>query len=108
MSSPTVRSKKLMEKEHYTVAIVEKWNPHAKIRQDLFGFLDLLCVKDSDDRRGVVGVQTTSASNMASRRKKIREHINYLAVEGAGIRIELHGWEKKGRFWECKREVLNP
>lgn len=97
-----------MEKEGYTVAIVEKWNPFAKIRQDLFGFLDLLCVKDSEDRRGVVGVQTTSAGNMAARRKKIIEHINYLAVEGAGIRIELHGWHKRGGRWECKREILNP
>lgn len=96
-----------MEGEGYTVAIVEKWNSFAKIRQDLFGFLDLLCVKDTEDRRGVVGVQTTSASNMAARRKKIMEHVHYLAVEGAGIRIELHGWEKKGRFWQCKREVIN-
>jgi hypothetical protein len=104
MSSPTQRSKKLMESEGYTVAIVEHWNSFAKIRQDLFGFLDLLCVSDG---KGVVGVQTTTASHMSERRKKIREHINYLAVEGAGIRVELHGWHKVGRYWECKREVLS-
>jgi hypothetical protein len=101
MSSPTQRSKKLMEGEGYTVAIVEHWNSFAKIRQDLFGFIDLLCVKDK-----VVGVQTTSVSNMAARRKKIKEHVNYLAVEGAGIAIELHGWHKVGNRWQVKRELL--
>jgi hypothetical protein len=99
--SPTQRSKKLMEGEGYTVAIVEHWNSFARIRQDLFGFLDLLCVGGK-----VVGVQTTTAGNMAARRKKIREHMNYLAVEGAGIKVELHGWHKVGGRWECKREVL--
>lgn len=103
MSSPTQRSKALMEREGYTVAIVERWNAFAKIRQDLFGFLDLLCVADG---KGVVGVQTTSASNMAARRAKIREHVHYAAVEGAGIRVELHGWKKVRNRWECKREVL--
>lgn len=103
MSSPTQRSKKLMEQEGYTVAIVERWNSFAEIRQDLFGFLDLLCVADG---KGVVGVQTTSASNMSARRNKILEHTNFLAVEGAGIKIELHGWQKKGHRWECKREVI--
>lgn len=92
-----------MESEGYTVAIVERWNSFAKIRQDLFGFLDLLCVADG---KGVVGVQTTSATNMSARRKKIREHVNYLAVEGAGIKIELHGWYQEGRFWQVKREVI--
>lgn len=99
--SPTQRSKKLMESEGYTVAIVEHWNSFARIRQDLFGFLDLLCVKDK-----VLGVQTTSASNMSARRKKILEHQNYLAVEGAGIAIELHGWHKVGNRWQCKRERM--
>lgn len=102
MSSPTQRSKRLMEKEGFTVAIVERWNAFARVRQDLFGFLDLLCV----DGKQVVGVQTTSADNMSKRRKKIREHVNYLAVEGSGIRVELHGWRKVGRRWECKREVM--
>jgi hypothetical protein len=99
--SPTARSKKLMESEGYTVDIVEHWNAFARKRYDLFGFLDLLCVRDK-----VVGVQTTSASNMSARRKKIREHINYLAVEGAGIKIELHGWHKVGNRWQCNREIL--
>ena len=92
-----------MESEGYLVVIVEKWNPHAKVRQDLFGFLDLLCVAAG---KGVVGVQTTSASNMAARRSKILEHVHYAAVEGAGIRVELHGWKKVRNRWECKREVL--
>jgi hypothetical protein len=99
--SPAQRSKRLMESEGYTVDVVEHWNAFAHKRFDLFGFLDLLCVKDK-----VVGVQTTTASNMSARRKKIREHVNYLAVEGAGIRVELHGWHKVNNRWQVKREVI--
>jgi len=91
-----------MESEGYLVGIVEKWNPHARVRQDLWGFLDLMCAG-----KDVVGVQTTTADNMAARRNKIRAHVNYAAVEGAGIRIELHGWRKAGRRWEVKREVIS-
>jgi len=94
--SPTQRSKKHMEDRGYTVAIVERWNPYARIRQDLFGFVDLLCIGNGE----TVAVQATSGSNVASRVKKICEHENVGAVRKAGWRIVVQGWRKdsKGRY----------
>ena len=82
------------------VAIVEHWNPHARIRQDLFGFVDVLAVGP----RGVLAVQTTSATNVASRMRKIAEHANVGPVRDAGIAIRVHGWRKRGGRWELHRD----
>lgn len=96
--SPTARSKALLEKEGYKVAIVERWNPHANIRQDLFGFIDLLAIRENE----TLAIQTTSYSNVSSRITKIAEHDNVEAVRKAGWRIVVHGWQKKGARWECR------
>jgi len=97
--SPTQRSKAYLESAGYLVAITERWNPHARVRQDLFGFIDMLAVKEGE----ILGVQTTSRSNMSARAKKIAEHENVAAVRKAGMRLEVHGWAKdtKGR-WAVK------
>lgn len=97
MSSPTQRSKKLLEDEGYTVEIVERYNSFVKRRFDLFGFIDLLAIKPGE----TVGVQTTSYSNLSARVRKIADHENVDAVREAGWKILVHGWRKnpKGR-WE--------
>lgn len=100
--SPTQRSLKLMRAEGYTCQVVEHWVPSAKVRRDLFGFIDILCLHPE---RRVVVVQTTTASNMASRRRKILAHENLEIVQAQGWRVELHGWQKKAR-WECRREII--
>ena len=98
MSSPTQRSKALLESQGYRVEIVERYNSFVKRRFDLFGFIDLLAIKPGE----TVGVQTTSYSNMSARIRKIAEHENVGAVREAGWQILVHGWRKnsKGR-WEC-------
>lgn len=98
MSSPTQRSKALLESQGYKVWIVEHWNSFARIRVDMWGFLDLVAIKPGE----TVGVQTTSYSNMSARIRKIAEHENVGAVREAGWGILVHGWRKnsKGR-WEC-------
>ena len=98
MSSPTQRSKALLESHGYKVWIVEHWNSFARIRVDMWGFLDLVAIKPGE----TVGVQTTSYSNLSARIRKIAEHENVGAVREAGWQILVHGWRKnsKGR-WEC-------
>lgn len=97
MSSPTQRSKALLEKDGYLVAIVEKWNPHARVRQDLFGLVDLVAIKPGE----TVGVQTTSYSNLSARVRKIADHENVDAVREAGWKILVHGWRKNAKNrWE--------
>ena len=103
-TSPTQLSLKLMKERGYKCEMTEKWNPFAKIRQDLYGFIDVLCLGDGE----VVGVQTTSYSNMSARVKKIREHENFAMVCRAGIRILVQGWHKKGARWEVREVEVEP
>lgn len=90
MSSPTTRSKTMLEKDGWTVAIVEKWNPHVRIRQDLFGFADLLAMKPGEIPRLI---QVTS-SGWASRIAKIKDEPKAAIALAAGFQIEVHGWRK--------------
>ncbi len=93
--SPTQRSLAYLREQGYMVAIVERWNPHARIRQDLWGWCDLLAIRKGE----VLAVQVT-ASAVSERIKKIQESETVAAVRDAGIRIEVHGWRKssKGRY----------
>ncbi len=98
MSSPTVRSLALLREQGYTAEVVERWIPGANIRKDLFGFIDILALRGYE----ILGVQTTSASNMSARAKKIAEHENTPIVRKAEIRLEVHGWKKVGNRWQVK------
>lgn len=93
--SPTQRSLAYLREQGYLVAIVERWNPHARIRQDLWGWCDLLAIRKDE----VLAVQVT-ASAVSERIRKIQESETVAAVRDAGIRIEVHGWRKnsKGRY----------
>jgi hypothetical protein len=101
MSSPTVRSRKHLEAQGYSVATVEHYNAFTRRRHDLYGFIDLIAGKDGE----TLAVQTTSASNVSARVRKIAGHPNLDAVRVAhGWRIVVHGWRKSGRLWVL-REV---
>lgn len=82
------------------VEVVEKWNPHARIRQDLFGFIDVIAVGPN----GTLAVQTTSASHVAERMRKIADHAHVAAVREAGWQIRVHGWAKKSGRWTLVRD----
>ncbi len=98
MSSPTQRSLKLMRDNGYYAEVVERYSSFTRKRNDFAGFIDILCLGDGE----VVGVQTTSYSNMSARIKKIREHENLNVVLTSGIRILVHGWHKVGNRWQVK------
>ena len=98
-TSPTQLSLKLLRDQGYTVAIVEHWNAFARIRQDLFGFIDILALKGKE----VLAVQTTTASNMSARVIKISNNEYVGAVRDAGWTIHVHGWHQDDkRKWHCK------
>jgi hypothetical protein len=98
--SPTQRSLAHLRDQGYLVAIVEHWNPHARIRQDLFGWIDLLALRDTE----TLAVQTT-ASAVADRVKKITDSASLSAVRKAGWRILVHGWRKNAAGRYVLREV---
>jgi hypothetical protein len=87
-----------MRDQGYYSEVVERYNSFTKRRNDFAGFLDILCLGDGE----VVGVQTTSYSNMSARVKKIREHENFPVVLKSNIRVLVHGWLKKNNRWQVK------
>lgn len=93
--SPTQRSLAYLRDEGYLVSVVERWNPHARIRQDLWGWCDLLAIRKGE----VLAVQVT-ASAVSARIKKIQESDTIAVVRDAGIRVVVHGWRKnsKGKY----------
>jgi hypothetical protein len=93
--TPTQRSLAYLREKGYFVSIVEHWNPWARIRQDLWGWCDLLAIKKDE----VLAVQVT-ASAVSTRIKKIEESETVAKVREAGIRIEVHGHRKnsKGKY----------
>lgn len=88
-STPTQKTLYRLKMENYTIAIVERWNPHARIRQDLFGFIDILALRNQT----TLAIQTCSRSDIASHRTKILEHPNLPPVLGAGWVMQIWGWK---------------
>lgn len=102
--SPTQRSLKHLRDNGYTAAIVERWNAYAKVRQDLFGFIDILAVKDEDM---TLAIQTTTMDHMQERVQKV------LAEPRAKVwcssifrKIIVHGWAKRGPRGKRKEWTL--
>ena len=96
--SPTQRSLKYLRDQGYTVEVVEKTIPQTFIKKDLFGFADLLAIRENE----VLLVQVTSGSNVSARVKKITDNEHLPAVRKSGMRIEIHGWRRLKSGWEPK------
>ena len=94
MSSPAQRSLAYLKKNGFIAAVVEKWNPYARVRQDLFGFIDIVAFDYFNGK--IFGVQTTSTGNMNARIKKIISIPEAKYWLQAGATIFVHGWSKKG------------
>lgn len=98
--SPTSRSlATLRERGCELVQVVEHWNPHARVRQDLFGIIDILAIHEGE----TVAVQATSRGNVSSRIKKMEDSGAIAALRAANWRLLIHGWAKdsSGR-WQLK------
>jgi hypothetical protein len=97
-TSTTQRSLKYMRDNGFYAEVVERYNSFTKRKNDFAGFIDILCLGQG----AVIGVQTTSWGHTSDRLKKILEHENLNIVREAGIKIEVHGWQKKGARWQVK------
>lgn len=64
----------------------------AKVRQDLFGWIDVVAVDPKTP--GILGVQTTTTSNQAARLAKARSNGALIAWLLSGGRLMVHGWRK--------------
>lgn len=110
------RSKKYLEDKGWHVAITEKWNQWAHIRQDLYGFADLVCVRhDSNgvwavnacEDNGAVQAHCDKYINGYEDSKKGRQPPNpHLAVWlSANNRFSIFGWGKRSSDGRGSRKV---
>ena len=105
--SPTQRSlAHLRDLGYELVQVVEKWVPQARKRIDLYGIIDICAIHP--DIPGVLGVQSTSATNFSHRIRKSQESTALPLWIANGNRFEVHGWGKyrqhgtKRKAWQVK------
>jgi len=87
-----------LRKDGWLCQKTEHWNPFARVRNDLWGFADALCLRGKE----ILAVQATTTGNINKRVEKIKASENYQIVKDAGIRIEVWGWAKRGKRGERK------
>lgn len=98
------------------VAIAEHWNPHARVRQDLFGFADLVALSMSTDREDgqIVAIQcvNTHLEDHILKIANLEAAKDWCSANGG---IEIHNWVKRcanGRgsrkTWQLEQIELNP
>jgi hypothetical protein len=112
-SRPLQRSKAHMEKNGWSVAIVEKWIPprgnmEFGVRKDVWGFGDLLACRPQIGipPPAIALVQCCRAADMAAHKAKILAIKDYYFWRSAGGKVFLQGWSKKGGRGKVKRWAL--
>lgn len=103
-NSPTQHTLRWIRKQGYTAAVVERWNPHALIRQDLYGIVDILAVGHGR----TVAIQSTSYSNVSARVKKVQESDVIATLCDAGWLFIVQGWRKPKARWEHRSLLITP
>lgn len=93
--TPTQRTLKKLRDDGWIAEVVERWVPGANIRKDLFGWIDIMALRDGQ----TLAVQCTSCSNMSARVKKIEESETIAEVRKAGWSVWVIGWRKVNNRW---------
>ena len=109
MISPTQRALQFCRRQGWTAQVVEKWNPHARIRQDLFGCIDLIVL--DGEPGGVIGVQVTSGGAHAARVTKSLEEPRLRTWLEAPARFEVWSFAKRGaagkrKLWTLRAQAI--
>lgn len=119
-TSPTARTLAECRKRGWAAQVVERWNPHAKVRVDLFGVIDLIAIvppADPLEPRPVVGdrgyilaIQACAGSTHANRRDKILAEPRAREWVEAGGHLELWSWSQRGakgkrKLWTLRVET---
>jgi len=99
-TSPTARTLKELARQGYLAGVVERRLPTidpktkkpSSFLKDLFGFIDIIAIKDDV----TLGVQATSRANMSARVAKIQAEPNARRwlLGQCRRRIEVWGWAK--------------
>lgn len=107
-SKPTQRTIAELKTMGFTYQVVERWNPFAKRRVDLFGIIDILAMRPG---AGIIGIQTTDHTSHSKRRDKATAEPRLRQWIESGGRFELWSWGKRGergkrKVWTLRREEL--
>lgn len=114
-TSPTQRALAECRKRGWTAQVVEKWNPHARIRQDLFGCIDVVALHtkplamvlgETLWANGIIGIQACAGSSHSARLAKIKAEPRMTEWLKAGGKLLLWSWSKRGARGEAKRWTL--
>ena len=95
-------SRKFLEEQGFTVAVVEQTIPYCFLKRDLWGFADLIACSPS---RGIMLVQVTagtSTSNFHARVAKLKAEPRHAIWLASGGRIQVHSHEGKGNHRTCR------
>jgi hypothetical protein len=95
--SPQARTMDWLRKQGYTCGMVERWVERAKRRIDLFGFIDIIAVKDNF--AGVWGLQATSSDHHAEHVTKCLEAPMLPVWLRAGAYFHVMSWRKLKTGW---------
>lgn len=106
-NSPTQRALAEIKKRGYTAQVVEKWNPHARIRQDLFGVIDIVALAPDH----ILAIQACAGASHSARREKALAEPRLRLWLAAGGRFEVWSFAKRGargapKLWTLRAEPL--
>jgi hypothetical protein len=106
--SPTARSLIHIRKLGWTAQVVERWNAHAKVRQDLFGCIDLVVMNELLGKEYIMGVQATSGTNHNTRLLKALKEPRVKQWLRCGGKFEVWSWARRGTLkkWVLRRTCL--
>lgn len=103
--TPTARTLAALRTDGWLAEVVERWNPYARIRRDLFNMVDILAVRSAE----TLAVQVTAGSGVSARCAKLNASAALPVLLTAHWRMEVHGWRKvklkrggKAKRWQCR------
>lgn len=101
--SPTSRTLKLYRTHGYQCSVVEHWNPHMRIRQDMFGCIDIVAL----GQYRTIGLQACAASGHSARVKKVCAEERMWGVFAAGWEMYVISWRKNAKNrWQWRHTMI--
>ena len=108
-ASPTRRTLQFLRSAGFACQVVERWCPFSRRRIDLFGCIDIVALHPAGDGvRGVLGIQATSASNHAARRRKLQALAEARLWVQTGNALWVVSWVKRPVKRHARRKVWQP
>lgn len=104
MSKPAnvgTKTCEVMRLRGFLIEACQVWNSWSGTRKDLFGLFDYMAVHP--EARGIVGVQTSTMTNLSGHVRKAHEQPALVPWLASGGRFVLHMWAKPGHWVAEKR-----